>query len=106
MRIWIFWSEMNLRAPTLLDPICLLSHKLQYEGDVEDVERAEVHNEEQEQLRLPRPENQELRCHCGTELLKRKEVDIVVRIGRFDLNVRTVLVYRRRMVNARLGFRK
>ena len=50
MRIWIFWSETN--------PICLLSHQLQYKGDVRDVERAEVHNEEQEQLRLPRPENQ------------------------------------------------
>ena len=78
MRIWIFWSETN--------PICLLSHELQYEGDVGDVERAEVHNEEQEQLRLPRPENQELRCHCGTGRLNCMEVQVNVRIGRIGLN--------------------
>ena len=77
MRIWIFGSKTN--------PICLLSHKLQYEGDVRDVERAEVHEGEQEQLRLPRPENQELRCHCGTRRLNCKEVQVIVRIGLNDV---------------------
>ena len=63
----------------------MLSQRLQYEGDLEDVERAEVHEGEQEQLRLPRPENQELRCHCGTELLKCKEVQVIVGIGLNDV---------------------
>ena len=84
MRIWISWSEMNLQAVS--DPICLVSHKLQYEGDVRVVEKELLlHEGEQEQLRLPRPENQELRCHCGTRRLNCKKVQVIVRIGLNDV---------------------